>query len=269
MSRIQHVLDKAEREGVLRRTRAVTDLPRYDDDAARPVGHGLEASDLDAAPAAAGGALVGQTKLDSRLVAGTDPASVAAEQYRALRTRILHREKGASDQILLVTSPGRSEGRSLTVANLGLTMAQESQRRICVVDADLRSPQQRQLFGLDERPGLSDVLLKRAALEDTFVTIEAHEIVLLPAGPPPANPAELLGTMTMRRVLHALRSRFDCVVVDAPAAAPLADVAVLTQLVDGVVLVVRAGVTSKPAIHDALAAIDPAKLVGVVLNDVR
>jgi capsular exopolysaccharide synthesis family protein len=273
MSRIQNVLDKAEREGALRRTRAVSDPAR---DNVPPAGRsrsGAGTSDAHEIAAAAAldtaGTVIGKTALDALLVAGRDPASVGAEQYRALRTRLLHREKGAADQVLLVTSPSRGDGRSLMAANLGLTMAQDNQRRICVVDADLRSPQQRRLFGLGERPGLSDVLVKRAALEEAFVTIESHQIVVLPAGTPAANPAELLGTMTMRRVLHALRSRFDGVIVDAPAASPLADVGILTPLVDGVVLIVRAGVTAKPAIHDAVAAIDPAKLVGVVLNDVR
>ena len=168
---------------------------------------------------------------------------------------------------MLVTSPGRGEGKSLTVANLGLTMAQDYQSRICVLDADFRSPQQHRLFGLHESPGLSDVLIGHTPLEEALVTIEEHRMTVLPAGRPPDHPAELLGTPAMRRTLDALRSHFDRVVIDAPAATPLADIGVLMPLVDHVVLVVRAGVTSKPAIHDAVAAIDPAKFIGLVLNE--
>jgi Mrp family chromosome partitioning ATPase len=146
-------------------------------------------------------------------------------------------------------------------------MAQEQQRRICVVDADLRRPQQDRLFGLSPAPGLADVLACDAALDDALITLEEYQITILPAGTASAHPAELLGTITMRRTLEALRSRFDCVLIDAPAAIPLADVGILTPLVDSVVMVVRAGVTSKPAIHDAITSIDGAKLLGIVLNE--
>jgi capsular exopolysaccharide synthesis family protein len=205
------------------------------------------------------------TTLDRRLVAAGSE-STAAEQYRALRTRILHADNGTAVNILLVTSPGRAEGKTITAGNLALTMAQEFQRRICLVDADLRHPQIQTLFGLPEGPGLSDVLAGRATLEQALVTIEDLRITLLPAGRA-AHPAELLGTTAMRRTIDTLRTRFDRVVVDAPAAAPLADVGILTPLVDSVLLVVRSAVTSKPAIHDAVASIDAGKLLGVVLND--
>jgi polysaccharide biosynthesis transport protein len=146
-------------------------------------------------------------------------------------------------------------------------MAQDYQRRICVVDADLRHPQLQRLFGLPDGPGLSDVLAGEATLEEALVTVEDHQITILPAGRTPARPAELLGTTAMRRTLETLRSQFDRVVMDAPAATPLADVGILTPLVDSVLLVVRSGTTSKPAIHDAVAAIDASKLLGVVLNE--
>ena len=97
--------------------------------------------------------------------------------------------------------------------------------------------------------------------------LDEHHITVLPAGDPAAHPAELLGTVTMRRMLDSLRSQFDRVVIDAPAAAPLADIGILTPLVDSVMLVVRAGITPKPAIQDAIAAIDHGKLLGVVLNE--
>ena len=186
---------------------------------------------------------------------------------RALRTRVVHADNGTPVHVLLVTSPGRGEGKSVTAANLALTMAQEYQQRICVVDANLRHPQLHRLFDISEAPGLADVLLGRASLEDSLVAIEDHHITALPAGDPAAHPAELLGTVAMRRLLESLRSQFDRIVIDAPAAAPLADIGILTPLVDSVMLVVRAGITSKPAIQDAVAAVDHGKLLGVVLNE--
>jgi len=205
--------------------------------------------------------------IDARLVIAQPVESPTAEQYRALRTRIVHADTGGPVNLLLVTSPGRGEGKTLTAANLALTMAQEYQQRICIVDGDLRTPQIHSLFGLPEAPGLADVLAGRAALEEALVTIDDYHLTVLPAGAAGTHPAELLGTVTMRRLLDTLRSQFDRIVIDAPAAAPLADVGILTPLVDSVLLVVRAGVTSKPAIQDAINSIDQAKLLGVVLNE--
>jgi capsular exopolysaccharide synthesis family protein len=272
MSRIQNILDKAEREGSVRRIRPLAE-PAANVAMVEPASTFVAPPTVDtepvtdAAPALAPPRAVSGTRLSPRLIAATSPAGVAAEQYRALRTRILHSENDGAVNVVLVTSPGRADGKSLTVANLGLTMAQEYQQRICVVDANFRSPQQHRLFGLPEGPGLSDVLVGRASLEESLTAIEEHHITILPVGAASAHPAELLGTTTMRRTLETLRSQFDRVVIDAPAVTPLADVGILTPLVDCVILVVRAGATSKPAIHDAIAAIDAGKLLGVVLNE--
>jgi capsular exopolysaccharide synthesis family protein len=299
MSRIQDILEKARSEGTLHRTRPVAapvhtrpaaaaplSAPRltladFPDDSGTPVLEALEAVEF-AAPSQGGPGedpnlsatrpvpadrVVQDAVLDPHLVAVTQGTGVAAEQYRALRTRIMQASHGGAVHAVLVTSPGRGEGKSLTVANLGLTMAQDYQRRICVLDADFRAPQQHRLFGLRESPGLSDVLLGSVLLDEALIMLEEHRLTVLPAGVPPANPAELLGMTAMRRTLDTLRSRFDRILIDAPAATPLADIGVLMPLVDRVLLVVRAGFTSKPAIHDAVSAIDPAKFIGLVLNE--
>jgi len=274
MSRIQNILDKAEREGAVRRIRplagptlpavAVVDPPVT---LSPPPTVVAPEPDVSVAAASAPMRVISGARLSPSLIAAVSPSGIAGEQYRALRTRIVHRETGGPVNVVLITSPGRSDGKSLTVANLGLAMAQEYQQRICVVDADFRSPQQHRLFGLPDAPGLSDVLTGRVSLEDALVALEEHHISVLPAGTRSAHPAELFGTTTMRRTLEALRLRFDRIVIDAPAAAPLADVGILTPLVDSIVLIVRAGITSKPAIHDAIAAVDAGKLLGIVLNE--
>ena len=223
--------------------------------------------DVSAATAPAQVRVISGARLSPSLIAGMSPSGIAAEQYRALRTRIVHRENGGAVNVVLITSPGRGDGKSLTVGNLGLAMAQEYQQRVCIVDADFRSPQQHRLFGLYEAPGLSDVLTGRVSLDEALISLQEHHVSVLPAGTRSAHPAELFGTTAMRRTLEALRSRFDRIIIDAPAATPLADVGILTPLVDSVVLIVRAGVTSKPAIHDAIAAVDAGKLLGIVLNE--
>jgi capsular exopolysaccharide synthesis family protein len=286
VSRIQQILEKAERDGSVRRMRpdpalvggAPTDggfagagMP-----APSPSGSpmasfaNLAVEPMTAAPAAPSrpaARVISGTHLDRRLVTAWSANIGPAEQYRALRTRILHTDNGAPVNVVLVTSPGRGEGKTLTAANLALAMAQEHQRRICLLDADLRQPQLHRLFGLPDGPGLSDVLAGDASLADASVSLDEYQMTIVPAGHATAHPTELLGTTAMRRVIESLRSTFDTVVVDATATAPLADVSIVTPLVDGVLLVVRAGVTSKPAIHDALGTIEHSKLLGLVLNE--
>src|SRR5207253_5899941 len=219
MSRIQNILDKAEREGGVRRMRPVADQAMAGiatmDSAATfipPSGVAAEAEKVTD-PEVPSTRVISGAQLNPWLITAMGPGGVAAEQYRALRTRIAHTETGGAVNVVLVTSPGRGDGKSLTVANLGLAMAQEYQQRICVVDADLRASQQHRLFGLPEGAGLSDVLTGRTALEEALVTVEEHHITVLPAGSPSAHPAELLGTTAMRRVVESLRSRFDRVII--------------------------------------------------------
>jgi capsular exopolysaccharide synthesis family protein len=283
VTRIQNILEKAEREGAVRRVRPDTTIDSAPDSAfaappplaavPAPVvppamhSHGSPVAAPPAVQPLTAARLVSGAHLDARLITASSTDSTVAEQYRALRTRILYADPVAPVNVVMITSPGRGEGKTLTVGNLGLAMAQEWQRRICIVDADLRRPQMHRLFGLPEGPGLCDVLTGHATLEEALVTLEEHQVTILPAGNVPAHPAELLGTTAMRRLMETLRSQFDRVVIDTAPATPLADVSILAPLVDRVLLVVRAGVTTKPSIHDAVSSIDPSKLLGFVLNE--
>jgi len=279
VTRIQNILEKAEREGAVRRVRtdvAVDAGPEPSSVATAPAILGMNTSPslsthsspiAQPSPSLTPARLVSGAHLDARLVTAASTDSAVVEQYRALRTRIVHADPMSPVNVVMITSAGRGEGKTLTVGNLGLAMAQEWQRRICIVDADLRHPQMHRLFGLPDGPGLCDVLTGRATLEEALVTLEEHQVTILPAGNVPAHPAELLGTSAMRKTIETLRAQFDRVVIDTPPASPLADVSILTPLVDRVLLVVRAGVTSKPAIHDAVSSIESAKLLGFVLNE--
>jgi capsular exopolysaccharide synthesis family protein len=204
---------------------------------------------------------------DPLLVAASAPHSLAAEQYRTLRTRLVQLEEGRARRVLLVTSPAKGDGKSITAANLALTMAQEFNRKVVLIDADLRRPTVHSLFGIPDQPGLVDVLGGSALLQDALVLLPDVHLAVVPAGRAPAQPAELLGSAAMRRILEALRSRFDRVIVDVPPVIPLADVGVLAPQCDGVLLVVRAGVTPKPLIERALNAFEGERLLGVVLNE--
>jgi capsular exopolysaccharide synthesis family protein len=281
MSRIQNILDKAEREGATLRTRRVAvptpvtvpvavDVPTHQ----VPEFSGIIAPGTPAVttgpPATALTASDVPTftvRLNPMLVAGLAPQSPAAEQYRALRTRLAHGEAASALRSVLITSPQKGEGKSVTAANLALTMAQELQRRVVIVDADLRKPSLQQMFGLPASPGLTEFLTGAAELTDVMKSLADHHLTVIPGGTIPMNPAELLGSTAMRRMLDHLRTRFDRVILDTPPVLPLADVAVLAPMVDGVLLVVRAGFTTRPGIENALRGFDSSRLVGVVLNE--
>jgi capsular exopolysaccharide synthesis family protein len=274
MSRIQEILKKAEREGGVQRTRplaadsssaAAAAAPAI----AMPAPWTLAAREThdarETAPPAPSRTATGT--LDPRLVAAFAPQSLAAEQYRSLRTRIKAAESGRSFRAIIVTSPNKGDGKSLTAGNLALTMAQEFQQRVLLVDADLRRPSLHHLFGIGETPGLSDVLMGGAAIESALVEIPEHHLTVLPSGVVPVRPAELLGSANMRRVLDTLRARYDRIILDMPPVAPLADVSIASGMVDGVLMIVRAGVTPKPAIERALSGLEKSKVLGLVLND--
>jgi capsular exopolysaccharide synthesis family protein len=210
--------------------------------------------------------VVSAGRISPVLIAALAPHALAAEQYRTLRTRLGTVDHGHPRRVLLVTSPAKGDGKSVTAANLALTMAQEFNRRIVLVDADLRRPSVHRLFGLPSQPGLADVLKGDAVLDEALVYLPEYQLAVLPAGSRVDSQTELLGSQAMRRTIDALRSRFDRVVLDTPPALPLADVAVVAPMTDGLVLVVRAGETPKPLIERALAACDESRLLGLVLN---
>src|SRR5688572_20809424 len=209
MSRIQDILNKAERDGTVQRTRALSDNPAIAGSAAPPhVAHapaprsqpqvfeGTAPWNAGAtAPAFEPATLNTMTPtLDSRLIAAITPQAPAAERYRLLRTRIKRAENGRNIRAIIVTSPAKGGGKSLTAANLALTMAQEFHQRVLLLDGDLRRPSVARMFGLGDGPGLTEVLMGVADLESALVRLEDQHLTLLPAGSPVAQPAELLGS---------------------------------------------------------------------------
>lgn len=200
-------------------------------------------------------------------VASSDPESPAAEEYRLLRTRIESRDSGRRTQLLLITSPRVGEGKTTTSANLALTMSREFQHKVVLVEADLRRPTLAERFGVRQEPGLVEVLVGAASLDEALIVVPGHSLVLLPAGLAVPRSTELLASSLMQRVIDELRARFDRVILDTPPVT-LADTHVLARMADGLIMVVRAGVTTRPAVESALAGVDPQKLLGIVLNEV-
>jgi capsular exopolysaccharide synthesis family protein len=203
------------------------------------------------------------------LVLLTDPHSAAAEAYRSLAANLQFAYADRQIQTIGITSTAEGEGKSTTVANLALALAQ-SGRRVIVVDADLRRPGQHVLFGVKREEGLSTVLLgdqPSLPLQDT----PAAGVRVLASGPSPANPLEALASRRFDQVLALARAQADFVLVDTPPAGALADAAVLAPRLEGILLVVSAGHTKRDLARRAREQLERvnANLLGVVLTDVR
>lgn len=198
-----------------------------------------------------------------------DTYSAAAEAVRVLRANLQFLALDAPLKSILVTSAAPSEGKSVTSANLAVALAQAG-ARVCLVDADLRLPTQAKLFGLENRSGLTNVLLGVTPLQDALKQ-PVEGLFLLTSGPLPPNPSEMLGTARMERLLRDLESEFDYVILDSTPTLGLADAVTLASRVDGVLLVARSGGVGYPEVvraRDVLRGIK-AKLLGLVLEGVR
>jgi capsular exopolysaccharide synthesis family protein len=270
MSRLQRAVAKAEREGLLAWT-GRGDANRPTSAQERPSSHtrfppdGEPAWQSDPATTPSSAEVAGT--LSPLFVAATHPTSVAAEQYRLLRTRLEGLDRGRRAQLVLVTSPGSGDGKTTTSANLALTMAQDFNHNVILVEADMRRPTLAGLCGLNPDRGLVDVLIGGAPLDDVLVQLPDQNLFVLPAGQVTNRSTELLGSTMMTRLIETLRTRFDRIVIDSPPVT-LADTHVLARLADGVLIVVRAGITSRPALEHALEGVERERITGLVLNDV-
>ncbi len=201
------------------------------------------------------------------LITLTNPSAPAAEAYRMLRTNLVFSSLDNPIRALVVTSPGPDEGKSTAAANLAVTLAQ-SGRRTLLVDCDLRRPSQHALWGVANERGLTTMALEAGALSaPPAVETPVKNLALLPSGPLPPNPADLLVSARMDEVIAALKAQADVVVFDAPPVLGVTDAALLGVKADGVLLVVRAGSTRRDSAARAKEMLDRVgvRLVGTVL----
>ena len=208
------------------------------------------------------------TSWDERLTRATMVTGPAAESFRTLRSRILHPPSGIVPKSLLVTSAIPGEGKSFVCANLGVALAQGVDQHCLMVDCDLRKPALQRLFGLSPARGLVNHLRDGDDLSSLLLQTGVDTLSLLPAGPPPVNPSELLGSEAMARVLEELENRYDdrMILLDTPPVQAASETAVLARHVDGVILVVRWGGGRREHLHRLIELIGPERIVGVVFN---
>jgi succinoglycan biosynthesis transport protein ExoP len=197
------------------------------------------------------------------------PSSPATEAYRSLRTSLQFARQEHELRTILVTSPAAAEGKTSTLANLGAVFAQAGQR-VLMVSCDLRKPRLGQFFGIDEQAGLTTAILGEDSIDNLVQAAPGTDnLWLLPSGPTPPNPAELLNGARVKEIFARLRDAFDLVLIDSPPILPVTDAVVLSKDVDATLLVVaayrsRSGDVQRAA--EKLAQVD-ARVVGVVLNE--
>jgi receptor protein-tyrosine kinase len=226
--------------------------------------------DPDTVPELTGAAVIGTVLRDPALVEGhviAQGESRAAEDYRQLRTNLQFLDVDRPPRVIMVSSAVPAEGKTTLVVNLGLALADAGQR-VAIAEADLRRPKVTRYLGMIGGVGLTNVLAGTAELGEVTQPHGSGKLSVVASGPTPPNPGELLGSSQMAALLDTLRSQNDFVLVDAPPLLPVADAAGLAPLVDGVLLSVHYGSTTKEELRQAALTLERvgARLLGVVLN---
>jgi len=208
---------------------------------------------------------------DEKLVAYREPGSVVSEQFRKLRTQLLTLNLPGQPKTIMVTSASEGEGKTLVSTNLATILAHDLQSYALLVDADLRNPALSRWFGLHNGSGLSDYLTGNAEIPDLLLKTKIAKLSILSSGTTRDNPVELIGSRRMEALVNELKSRYSdrYIIFDSSPLLATTEPSVLTKLVDGIILVVRAGSTPRESVKQALTSIDPSKVLGVVLNDLE
>lgn len=216
----------------------------------------------------ASGPGISAEKLAARLVTLADSTNEASEAYRTLRTNLIYSSVDTPPKVIVLTSPGPGEGKSTSCANLGVVLSQAG-KSVLIVDCDFRKPVMHKFFGLRNLAGLVDVLVGERTVQE--VAKEPVEgLSLIPVGPVPPNPSELLGTQRFATFVSDVRPQFDYVLVDAPPLGVVTDPAILASQSDGVLLVLDAQNTRKASVRQAMRSLEAvgANVLGTVMNNV-
>jgi capsular exopolysaccharide synthesis family protein len=202
----------------------------------------------------------------SRLVCVTDKDTLAAEKFRFLGVRLRQLQQKRPLKRVLITSTIPQEGKTMVAANLACTLARRKEYKTLLLEGDLRRPALAQMFGLSKIPGMCEWLQGERGPMTSIYHLEGAGLWLLPAGSSPRNPLELMQSGRLSALMDQLTSWFDWIVIDSPPMLPLADTSVWMRLADGILLVTRQGTTQKEQLQRGLEAIEPAKLLGALLN---
>lgn len=205
----------------------------------------------------------------SDIFTNIDQMSPATESYKMIRTNIEFSAIDSNLRTINITSSGQGEGKSTVLANLAMSFAQIG-RRVLLIDADLRRPHLQRLFGLSNRRGLTNALISHELLSSFFLPTQMENLSVLTSGPIPPNPAELIMSESMAKLLETAKVDYDMIFIDCPPVGIITDAAIMATKVDGTIFVVRAGDTDKRLLKRAaehLAQVD-AHVLGYIFNGV-
>jgi len=208
--------------------------------------------------------------IDNRLVIYTDPSSHIAEQYKIMRTNLRSLSQKQPLHSIVITSALRGEGKTVTTCNISLAFAQELEKKVLLIDADLRKPAVHKMFNIPKEPGLVEVLLEEVDINSIIDKPKVANLYILPSGRTPPNPSELLSSNKLKQLIQQLKQKFDYLFFDTPPIIPVTDAGVLGSQVDGSILVVRAGSTGALDVERAFSLLKEANAnpVGAVLCNV-
>ncbi len=211
---------------------------------------------------------VGSFALDKNLVCFLNNQSFEAEQFKLLKTNLLFPAKGETPRIIMVTSAAPNEGKSFVAANLAISISQNIDEHVLLLDCDLRLPTIHKLFGLGEGSGLSDYLSKNTPIKTLLRKTNIGKLSILTAGAPPKNPAELLTSEKMAQLLTEVKERYSdrYVILDTAPPQLTAESNALARKVDGVLVVVNFGSTKRKAVANLVEIIGKEKILGIILN---
>ena len=206
--------------------------------------------------------------VDHRLVTLKNPKSFEAEQFKILRTNLLFSSTRNKPRTIMVTSSVPDEGKTFVCANLAVSIAQNINEHVLLLDCDMRRPSIHKYFGFEDTPGLTDYLSGISGLPSLLLKTNLEKLTLLPGGKPPHNPSELLSSQRMTDLLKEVKDRYNdrCILIDSPPPMIAAETKAIGHQVDGILLVVKQGSTDRQLVSETLEQFEREKLLGTVIN---
>ena len=195
--------------------------------------------------------------------------TVITEQYRLLRSRLSSLNGSHGNKVIAVTSTQKGEGKSITSVNLAIVMAEDTKKKVLLIDGDMRKPSIHAFFNCKSEYGLVDLLKNKIDIEPLLISSGINNLTILPGGEPVESPSDIIANPRFKEGIERLKKRFDYIIIDSPPIIPFADMNILGDIVDGILLVVKAETTPKERVLDALKSLNKENIIGVVLNDSR
>lgn len=209
--------------------------------------------------------------IDKHIITHLNPKSPISEAYRMLRTNIHYSNYDKKLKAIVVTSSGPGEGKTTTICNLAVAIAQTGQK-VLLIDADLRKPKIHKHFNLTNVSGITNIIAENTSYNTLLKQVEGIAYMdVMTSGPIPPNPSELLGSQRMRIWIEEMRSQYDMILVDAPPVGSVTDAAILSTFLDGVIMVISSGDTTIQAAQRSKGLLEKvnANILGVVVNKIQ